>query len=135
MITCGSISWRLEGKEDTILLACSDGMLREIDITTLIKTEHELKNQGEVLTYETVLISLDHTVRVPINFSVFVPPPPVTATATATATSLAKEGEMPSSRNLHQVRVNKRIGFMLGLELGLELGVGLGGLAVEIFIK
>ena len=54
--------------EDTAVCVCSDGIIREYSLSTIIKEQHELSSTLELSTYETIVRTVEHTIRLPIGF-------------------------------------------------------------------
>lgn len=95
-IICRKLNWRLKNNNtnktiDSILLSCTDGTLRDIDVSSLIKTESDLLSIVETNTYETTLLSLEYMIKIPIDFSV-----PVLLNATKKSNSVVIENSFSS---------------------------------------
>ena len=54
--------------EDTAVCVCSDGIIREYSLSTIIKGQHELSSILELSTYETIVRTVEHTIRLPVGF-------------------------------------------------------------------
>ena len=52
----------------TAVCVCSDGIIREYSLSTIIKDQHELSLTVELSTYETVVRSVERTIRLPVGF-------------------------------------------------------------------
>jgi WD40 repeat protein len=58
-----------EGVGDvTAVCVCSDGIIREYSLSTIIKDHHELSLTVELSTYETVVRTVERTIRLPVGF-------------------------------------------------------------------
>ena len=57
-----------EKGEDTAVCVCSDGIIREYSLSTIIKEQHELSSIVEISTYETIVRTVEHTIRLPVGF-------------------------------------------------------------------
>ena len=72
LIICERLSWKIltenAGNKDIIMCSCSDGILREFDVLTLVQKEEELTATIELPTYETFLPIIERIFRVPLHF-------------------------------------------------------------------
>lgn len=52
----------------TAVCVCSDGVIREYSLSTIIKEQRELSLTVELSTYETVVCTVERTIRLPVGF-------------------------------------------------------------------
>lgn len=100
-LVCETVTWRQHDGRDLAVCSCSDGVLREYDVSSLVKSEMELKQPEELPTFEAILPMTERIVKVPMTFSCPIIPVVVGAVAKTNST-LSATVNIVSSKDLLQ---------------------------------